>query len=318
MNTITICYSIHRLETLRLTGKVMAEHDVIVLEEPFHVDFAQVLCDNTDIEEHLLELDVAYPEFTVDQYRLLQQFSRAGKQVVQVEPYLEQLLRIQHFFADGHSPDEIEHKSVEESVYRAERNATGLLINYYKEVRGDNFEQILSSMNDFARADAARFVLRDTLRTERILNLLEHGKNTYIEAGSMHLLLYHLLVKKLSQEWRLDLYSVDQEAVKFLNNKGNLFSPGDILTLHYIWGRKMSRRKWQRKCAQSLIYSKIVQNEERVDVGSEFPHTLNELKSIAAVKELTTENCRILFQRTRSLPATEAAEVVQDFVQKSR
>ena len=66
MNTITICYSTHRLETLELTARIMHEHDVIILEEPIHVDFSEVLKGNVEIEEHLLELDTGYPEFILD------------------------------------------------------------------------------------------------------------------------------------------------------------------------------------------------------------------------------------------------------------
>lgn len=314
MNKITICYSTHRPETLELTARVMEGHDLLVLEEPAHDDFAHMLSGNIAIKEHLLELDVGYPEFTAGQYQLLQHLSKSGKQIVQVEPYLEHLLGIHYFFAEGHSPEEIEPNTLAYSVYRTEKKATGLLINYYHEARGDDFEQLLSSMNAFAVADAARFVLRDTLRAEHILNILRQGCDTYIEAGSIHLLLYQLLAKGLSKEWRLLVHSVDREAVTIVNRRGNLFSPGDILTLYYIWSRKVSRIDWQLKCAQSLIYSKIVQKEEIATDRSEYPHTHNELDSIAAVKQLTTENCRNLFQQTRSLSSEESAEVVQRFI----
>ena len=318
MNNITICYSTHRPETLALTARIMHDHDVIILEEPVHLDFAEVLSGSLEIKAHLLELDLGYPEFTACQYRLLQQFSRAGKQILQVEPYLEHLLSIQYFLAEGHSPDEITPNTVDHSVYCAERNATGKLINYYKEVRGDDFSKILSTMNAFARADAARFVLRDSLRVERILNVLDHGKDTYIEAGSIHLLLYRLLAKNLSKEWHLHIHSIDREAIKILNRKGNLFSPGDNLTLYYIWGRNVSRRKWEMGCAQSLIYSKIIQKEEILGGGTKFPHTCNELESIATVKQFSTETCRILFQLIRSLSSEEAADVVKTYLKKGK
>lgn len=318
MNKLTLCYSTHRQETLALTARVMQEHDVIILEEPLHADFAQVLSGNIELKEHMLELDLGYPEFTAGQYRLVQQFSKAGKQILQAEPYLENLLRIQYFFAEGHSPEEIKPDTVAYSVYCAERDATGMLIKYYQEVRGDDFGQILLAMNGFARADAARFVLRDSLRAERILELLVSGKDTYVEAGSIHLLLYRLLAKSLSKAWHLHIHSVDREAVKLLNRRGNLFSPGDYLTLSYIYGRDVGRRKWEKECAQSLIYSKIVKNEEMLSGDAKFPHTVNELESIALVNQLSTETCRILFQRIRSLPPQGAAEVVEKYIKKRK
>jgi len=269
------------------------------------------------IEEHLLELDVGYPEFTLGQYRQLQQFSKAGKQILQVEPYLDHLLSIQYFLAEDHSPEEIEPNTVEHSVYCAERDATGRLIDYYKDVRGDDFEQILSSMNSFAQADAARFILRDSLRVNCILEVLVPGKDTYIEAGSIHLLLYRLLGQSLSKGWHLQVHSVDREAIKFINHQGSIYSPGDELTLSYIWGRNVSQREWRLRCAQALIYSKIVRKEEMMNTYETFPHTRNEIESIAAVKDLSIEACRALFQMLKTLSSEEAAVLVKNYLKQN-
>lgn len=317
MNKITVCYSTHRLETLELTTELMHDHDVIILEEPPHSDFAKMLSGAVDIEDHLLELDTGYPEFSKAQYEVLQHVSRIGKKVTQIEPYLENLIRIQLFFADGHSPDEIERNTISHAVYSAERNATKALIDYYKVVRGDDFDEILKIMNAFAMSDAARFTLRDTLRVDGIFKKLENGKNVYIEAGSIHLLLYSLLSKRLLKPWHLRLYSADREAVRRLGLRGNIFSPGDKLTLYYIWGRKVSEQKWQLECARSLIYSKIVEKEEIVKAATEFPHTLNEFKSIAAVRKLSVEDCKRLFERVRYLPTEEAATEVSAYSKKT-
>ncbi len=317
MSTITICYSTHRPETLDLTARIMQEKDVIILEEPFHPDFTNVLNGSIQIEEHLLELDVGYPAFTSDQYRLLQRFSNVGKQILQVEPYLEHLLSIQYFLAEDHRPEEIEPNTIDHSVYCAEKEATARLIDYYKDVQSNNFKQILTSMNSFAMADAARFVLRDSLRANQILKILTPGEKTYIEAGSIHLLLSKLLAKYLSEDWHLQIYSVDREAVRILNHRGSLFGPGDELTLDYIFGRNVSRRKWELLCAQSLIYSKIVRKDEMSGNKGELPHTLNEIESIAAVKDLSVDTCRILYQKIRPLSSGEAADFVKMNVQRN-
>jgi hypothetical protein len=58
MSNITICFSTHRPENLGLTARIMQEHDVIILEEPPHADFAEVLSGDVPLDEHLLELDV--------------------------------------------------------------------------------------------------------------------------------------------------------------------------------------------------------------------------------------------------------------------
>lgn len=314
MSNITVCYSTHRPETLGLTGRLMQDHDVIILEEPFHNDFTEVLNGNIELKNHMLELDAGYPEFTLGQYQMLRQFSQAGKQIVQIEPYLEHLLKVQYFLAEDHSPEEIEPNTMASAVYSAEREATGRLIDYYNEVRGDNFSQILSTMNNFAKADAARFILRDSLRVNSILEVLDPNKDTYIEAGSIHLLLSRLLCQKLSKKWHLQVHSVDREIVKNLNQTGSLFSPGDELTLSYIWDQRVSKREWELKCAQTLIYSKIINNEETLNTDEVFPHTRNEIESISAVQTLAIEDCKTLFQKTRTLNTKESVVLVKNYL----
>ena len=106
------------------------------------------------------------------------------------------------------------------------------------------------------------------------------------------------------------------ETLKILNRKGSLFSPGDILTLMYIWDRKVSQRYWQLACAQSLIYTLIVKKEELDSATMQFPHTLNELESIAVARKLSINACKRLFTRIRSLATDEAAEEVQTYLAK--
>ena len=309
MHDITLCHSSHRPETLALTARLMKDHKVILLEEPFHPDFHKALGGEVELEEHLLELDSEYPAFTLGQYRLLQRFFKAGKEILQIEPYFDLLLWIQHFLVGDHGPEDIPPNTPAHAVYCAEHEATKTLIEYYRNVRGDNFPEILAAMNSFAIADARRFALRDSLRAKGIFEVLTPGKNTYIEAGSIHLLLRELLAKNLPRGWRLRTLDIDAETVKKLNLEGSLFSPGDELTLDYIFGRAVSRHKWQLCCAQSLIYSKIVTKEEISSSDCGFPHIRNEIESIAAVKKLSINNCRTLFQRIRSLSSVEAAAV---------
>jgi hypothetical protein len=318
MHDITLCYSTHRPETLELTARIMKNHDVIYLEEPLHPDFHKALDGTVTLEEHLLEYDRDYPAFTLGQYRQLRQFFQTGKEIVQVEPYFDHLLWIQFFLAEDHRPDEIPSNTPVHAVYCAERDATKNLLEYYNTVRGHDFPKILAAMNSFAKADARRFILRDSLRANRIVELLVPGKNTYIEAGSMHLLLKPLLTKSLSKGWRLRTHHIDRETIKMLNLQGSLFSPGDELTLDYIFGRSVSQQQWQLRCAQALIYSKIVMKEEIPCGDGEFPHTRNEIRSIAAVQKLSIAQCRTLFERIRSVTSTEASDITSKYLKMTR
>lgn len=314
MNHITLCYSTHRFETLALTAGIMQDHEVIILEEPHHPDFHKALYGDIALEEHLLELDTDYPTFTLAQYRVLQQLIKAGKKIVQIEPYLDQLLWIHSFFADDHRPEELLQGSPAHAVYSAEHETTKNLIQYYKKVRGDDFSKILSAMNSFAMVDARRFVLRDSLRAKRILEVLVPGKDTYIEAGSIHLLLKKLLAKGLAKEWCLRVDDIDRQTMNMLHLDGNIFSPGDALTLDYIFGRTVSRKKWQLYCARALVYSKIITTDEISGAEGEFPHTRNEIDAIAAVNRLSLDECRALFQSIRSISSIEAADLTARYL----
>lgn len=310
MNTITICYSTHRIETLELTARMMEDHDVIILEEPFHPDFSRMLAGDIDIEDHLLGLDLGYPRFTHEQYKILCRFHDRGKEIIQIEPYLEHLTELQYFFADGHLPDEVEQGTVKFSVYQTEKKATGTLLDFYEKSRGKDFSKTLSIMNDFARADGARFLLRDTLRAQQILKTIVPGKDVYVEAGTIHLELYHLLIKQLRKSWHVRIHSVDKESIGLLGRKGSLYSPGDSLTVQYMRGRKVKRARWELLCAQSLIYSLIAVKDELDDANGDFPHTSSDLDALQMAKQLSLAECEFLFSRIRPLsPAYGFAEV---------
>ena len=317
MNSVTLCFSTHRPETLDLTTRVMREHDLIVLEEPVHPDFGAVLNQKIELESYVAELDTEYPAFTLGQYQALQRLHGSGIAIMQVEPYLDHLLEIQFFLADDHRPDEIEEGTVAHAVYCAERAATGRLIEYYQQVQKDDFGNILSSMNSFAQADAARFVLRDTLRAATIGDLIGKGEKIYIEAGSIHLLLYSLLRTKLLQNVQLNRLSIEKEAMNMVKLSGTIFSPGDRLTLMYIYGRTLRKDLWQLLCARSLIYSKIIQKEEILAAERQFPHLENEVASITAVRALSLEDCETLYGQIKRLSVDDAAAVVEKRIKQS-
>ena len=295
----------------------MGDYDTIILEDPPHLEFEKVLRGEIFIEDHLLELELGYPEFSHAQYRLIKELYESGKRFLQIEPYLEELVRIQFFLAEEeHTPGDIPIDSTMYSVYDTERQATGKLIDYYEAVQSGDFEGILTTMNDFARADAARFVLRDTLRAEQILAKLNGEGSTYVEAGSMHLLLYKLIKNDLPEDWSLSSKSIDRLILKHLGLQGKLLSPGDTLTLHYIFDKKIPKKEWQQLCAQSVIYTKIISKVELKGKDGQYPHTIDELKAITLVSQLSYFSCKELYYRIQSLPTQAAAEIVETYCRK--
>ena len=317
MSELFVCYSSHRPETLDLCLEQMRRFDCVVLEEPPSDEFCHVISGSMSIEEYLQTLDLEYPQFSSGQYKQLQYLHSLGKTILQVEPYLEQLVSIQFFLADNHRPEELKSNAAAHRVYQAEKMATGRLIEYYKQVRTNDFSNILSAMNSFARADASRFILRDTLRASGIINSLEAGQNVYIEAGSMHLLLYRLLRQKSKNRWRISHFSADNMALRLNNIKSSIYSPGDRLTFLYIFNRKPRKETWLRLCAQALIYSKITIKEEISPTPLNlFPHALLEYEAISLVNNLSLTTCQYLYSRTRMLATAEARTYVKHYLEK--
>lgn len=314
MKTLTLCLSTHRPESLSITSRLMVDNQLLVLEEPPHEDFTAMLDGRKDIAEQLLEIDVGYPAFSSLQYRLLREYHQAGKQILQIEPYHEHLSRIQFFLADDHSPKEITGTTARR-VYETEKKVTGILLEYYQAHLGNDLELILSTMNRFAKADAARFRLRDQLRAEQLLTILHRAEKIYIEAGSIHLLLCELLKEQLPADWRLKTVFADHQALQCIGSTAmDLFSPGDLLTLHYIQNSHCPKQSWQALCGRSLVYSKIIRKEEIRPLDTTFPHTRQDIEAISLVQDLSVYQCKKLFAIIRNLSTTEAFEVARSTI----
>ena len=213
----------------------MRRHDAIFLEEPPAAGFYQMLDEKLAVDDYLKSLDVEYPAFSRDMCYLLRELKREGKKIFQVEPFLEILLGIHEFFADGHHAEDLQKNSVQYPVYLAERDATGALLTYYKTAMNGSFEKTLEAVKQFARLDAARFRLRDSLRAQALAPLIEEYPSAYVEAGVIHYPLWRLLQRQLSPPNRLRVIFIADAALKTLGQKEHLYGPGDQLTLLYIF-----------------------------------------------------------------------------------
>jgi hypothetical protein len=167
-SVITLGLSVHRPEMVPLTGYLMAQHEAVFLEEPPANGFDEMLDGKLPLDDYLRPLDVEYPAFSREMCHLLQGLKAKGKAIFQIEPFLEALMGIHDFFADGHGPMDLDQHTLAYPVYLAEKKATGALLNYYRTVMSGTFEQTLESVIRFARLDAARFRLRDSLRAQAL------------------------------------------------------------------------------------------------------------------------------------------------------
>jgi hypothetical protein len=315
MKSVTIGFSIHRPEVIGITADLMHRHDVICLEEPPANGLQEMLQGALSIDDYLLPAEAEYPEFSRRMCRLLRELYQNGKKIIQVEPFLENLLSIHTFFSKGYGPKELKPESVHHQVYRAERDATKALLDYYQIVMNGSFKAAVEAIIRFARYDAARFRLRDSLRAQALSVELNNGFSVFIEAGVIHLALYHMLKKRLPQSLQLKPLFLARKALKILGVKGHLFGPGDQLTLTYIFHPETHGTfREELLAARSLIYSKLIEKEE-VSAGLEtFPHIRNELACIRTVKLLTLKDCDRLFPLIRRIKTEHARQLVDDYL----
>ena len=315
MQKITLGLSVHRPEMIPFMADLMRRHDAIFLEEPPAAGFAQMLTGELAVNDYLRELDVEYPAFSRNLCYLLQELKAEGVKIFQIEPFLEFLLNIHEYFAEGHRPEELNKSSVQYPVYLAERNATGALLAYYQIVMSGSFEASIEAIKQFARLDAARFRLRDSLRAQALAPLIKEYPSVFIEAGVIHYPLWRLLRRRVPPYHRVQLIFIADAALHTLGKKGHLFGPGDLLTLMYIFHPTVAQPKREALlAARSLIYSKLVAKEESTEDLNSLPHLRDELACIQIARRLSTDDCRRLFPVVRGATSSDARQIVAEYL----
>ena len=314
---VTLGLSLHRPEFIPLFSDRARTHDVIVLEEPPHPEFEDMLHGRTAIDDYVAQTDTEYPEFGRQMCLLNRRFHADGKKIIQIEPFLETLIGIHEFLAAGHRPGELEQESLRQSVYLCEKRATGALIRYYNTVTGGSFDQTIEAVKRFARTDALRFRLRDQMRSIALEKIVNRSESVYIEAGTIHLWLFRRLRRRMQRPERLKLVFLTDGIVEQMNHTGRLYGPGDRLTLHYIFNPGLrSSRAETLLAARSLVHAKTVLKEEITDNPAAFPHIRDELRSIDMVDRLSLDDCRRLFPRIRRAATGEAGQILSDHLAK--
>jgi len=313
MQKITLGLSLHRPEMIPFIADCMRRHAAIFLEEPPAAGFEQMLEGALDVDDYLRPLDVEYPAFSRDMCDLLRELKAEGKKIFQVEPFLEILLGIHEFFAKDHHPDELHKDSLQYPVYLAERNATGALLAFYQTAMTGSFEKTLEAVKEFARLDAARFRLRDSLRAQELVAKVGKYSSSYVEAGVIHYPLWQLLRQQVLRQIQVRMTFLADVALKTMGHKSHLYGPGDQLTLLYVFHPNIAKTMREQVLAgRSLIYSKIIEKEELADDPNKFPHLLDELACIRTTSQLSLDDCRRLFPRVRRAKSADARQIVAD------
>ena len=315
MPQVTLGLCMHRPEMTPIISDQMRRHEAIFLEEPPDVGFESMLAGGLAVDDYLMQQDVEYPTFSKNMCNLLQELKGKGKQIFQVEPFLKILLGIHEFFTEGHHPGELQKNSIQYPVYLAERNVSQALLGYYQTVMAGSFDDTIGAIIKFARMDAARFGLRDSLRAQEIASMVKRYSSSYVEAGMMHYPLWRLLRHQLPEKKMVKVVFLADDVLKSSGPKVNLYGPGDKLTLHYIFHPAiLNTRREELLAARSIIYSKIVEKEELSDDLNKFPHLCNELDCIQIARQLSLTDCRRLFPLIRRAKSAEAREIIAEYL----
>lgn len=315
MRQVTLGLSMHRPEMIPIISRQMRKHEAIFLEEPPDAEFAEMLNGNFSVDAYLMALDAEYPEFSRAMCHLLRELHREGRQIFQVEPFLEVLVRIHEFFAAGHAPDGIQKDTLEYPVYLAERNATGALLAYYQAAVSGTFGAAIAAIEKFARKDAARFRLRDSLRAQALAPLIQKYASSYVEAGVIHFPMWRLMRRRVVRGVRVQPLFLTDHALKTICENGHLYGPGDLLTLLYVIHPQIKNtRREQLLAARSIIYSKIIEKEECLDDRNQYPHLRNEIICIRMTNRLSLADCQRLFLPVRRARSSEARRIVTEYL----
>jgi len=311
---ITIGFSSHRVESIPFAVKLMEDHDVIILEEIPNPEFILMLKRKISIDAYVREAETEFPEFSSRHCKVLRRLYQKRKKILQVEPYMEHLMCIHSLFSEGKTPSDIMNIQELKNVYETERKATAELLHFYETSMQNKFQNIVEAVKKFARVDAERFRLRDTMRAQAIAKILFNEKKVYIEAGSMHIYLEMLLKKILDKRYLIRAVSLHLPAIIKMTGKNELFAPGDLLTIHYILNKNKNDDYETLLAARSLIYIKLLVMDEMLPSKHEkTPHIKDELMANELVQRLTFEQCEELFEKIRFQNRRKSLETLQRY-----
>lgn len=316
LNEINIAFTAHRVEFLPSMIDFMKKNDIIILEEAPNSNFQRMLKGEMSIDSYIEEELFDFPQFSYHFYENLQALYKKGKIIIQIEPYIERLIKIYNIFSEGKEPKDIEKYPELREVYEAEKKATKELINFYEASISKSFDEIIESVKRFAKADADRFRLRDYLRAEEIINKLPKEGKILIEAGAIHQYLRKIISLRLNKLYRVKGIFLLQNKIRKLTGKIWLFPPGDILTLRYIFNKKENKEWENLLSARSLIYILLIEKDEMLpSKTNKFPHLMDEIEVIKFIGKLSFDDCKNLYFQLRFLNKEKRKKFIARYLQ---
>ncbi|MCX7822173.1 MAG: hypothetical protein N2260_01860 [Syntrophobacterales bacterium] len=315
---ITIGFSTHRLEVLTEAEGLMMEHDIVALEEPPHPLFKTMLEGDISIEDYLIETEYEFPKFAKASCELYRRLHSYGKTLIQVDPYMEELVRIHQLFANNGSHKDILPDSVTNKVYLAEKKATASLIRFYEVSLSGTFEDLVNAVKDFALHDSQRIKLRDRLRAIALSEVVRMGRSLYVEAGYIHWGLQFYLRRIIHPNRSLKVHFLLEQETKRRTGKRQIFGPGDILTLILMFHPSLIKDpSLDLLAARSLIFVKLLHKLE-LESNVNFPHLDDEHRAYQLTKALSWNDCKSLWGIIRFIKNPEEAKMIVTDYLKNR
>ncbi len=282
-----LIYTSHRVEYIPLFAQQLKNCNALALEEPETVELKKLLSKSMDIEEYVKWVDTTFPTYTFHFAKFLLKISDKLK-IYPIEPYLQIIEGIHNSVEEGKYEEYIKKPEVKK-VLNVERKATAALLEYQEAFMRKDFDMMVENTLKFAKADAERFVLRDKMRSKKLLSV--ESNTLAVEAGQIHFLLEH----ELSNETKVESVNLIELAskkigIKYIKNPGNELT--EIYIKDIIGFNEKSDLDLELLAAQALVYITIVKKEEMLPDSNEFPHLIDEVKCAKFARSLSYNKCK--------------------------
>ena len=296
-----VLFTSHRVEMLKHFEEYAEKFDKIVIEEPRDNLFEKMLKGEIAIEDYVDQLNTAFPLYSQYQCELLRKLYSAGKEIYQIEPYLE-ILEMIHKAIEKNKLDELPDNEDVRKVREIERKVNKAWIEYQEAFIRKDFDGLVNAMIEFTKADAERFKIRDEMRAREIAKI--DGK-VLVEAGHIHILLPQYLE---NYGFKVSTVSLPEMVAKKLGIEFYQ-NPGNLLTVKFMLGEKVDENEAKIMAARGLIYISLTPKEELLPSDDEpYPHLIRECKLAKIVNKLSYEECKRLFYKIWTRRSSEAKE----------
>ncbi len=309
LNTqVTLGFTVFRPETAPFAARAMAGHEVIILEEPLTPGFEEMLQGRLAIEDYLMLTEFEFPEYARQQCCTLQTLHSHGVSVLQIHPWMDELVGVHEFFVAGNTPAQIPRGGKAWKVYSREHEWSRKLLAFYTAAGKKDFKGILSAVIEFARADAEKIRDMDQDRAEAIAKVTR-SSSVYVECGAIHHTMIGLLIKMLGHG-RIKTVHLMEEVCKERYGVRRLIPPGDLLTFRYLVRAPENIAQETLLAARAMVYNRLMEKDETFDSVYAHPHMDAEAMVLQIINGLDTEQCRDIFGRIRHMGVRESLALV--------